>query len=135
MVHKYKPPTEWDIAGFLCSDCHIEKTKEFVLKKQEEKAKYENAPDKCAICETDLIDDIDKKNKPRWQWNLDAGSLLCKGCYDKREADYLQELNFCASCNQKLGFVRYHPKPTWGIKGQMCRECCDKQNTTMKGRI
>ena len=127
LKHKYKPQAEWNIQGLLCADCHMEKTKEFILKKQEEKRRLEEAPPECAICKKELTLEIDK-NKPRWQWNIESGSMLCKNCYDSKEAQYDKILNFCAICNKKIGFIRYNPKPKWEIEGQLCRECWDKKN-------
>ena len=127
LKHKYKPQADWNIYGLLCADCHIEMTKKFILKKQDEKKKLEEAPAKCAICGKDIILEIDK-NKPRWQWNMESGSVLCKDCYDSKEVDYDKKLNFCAICNKKMGFIRYNPKPKWEIEGQLCRECWDKKN-------
>jgi hypothetical protein len=126
--HKYKPSREWNINGLLCADCHIEKTKEFVLKKQEEKRRLE---DICAICKKDLIVEIDK-NTPRWQWNMEAGMRLCKICFDKRQLDYDKLLNLCALCDKRIGLIRYNPKPKWNIEGQLCRDCWDKLNQTRK---
>jgi hypothetical protein len=122
--HKYKPLREWNINGFLCSDCNIEKTKEFMIKKQEEKRKLEVI---CAICKKDLIVEIDK-NRPRWQWNMEAGTILCKICFDKKQSDYDKLMNLCALCNKRIGLIRYNPKPKWNIEGQLCRDCWDKQN-------
>ena len=78
--HKYKPSDEWNIEGLLCADCHIEKTKEFLIKEQE-------TPDRCAICNKELTADEDM-NKPRWQWNMESGTLVCKSCFQKKDADY-----------------------------------------------
>jgi hypothetical protein len=105
----------------------MEKTKESILKKQEEKRRLEEAPHECTICKKELTLEIDK-NKPRWQWNMESGSMLCKNCYDSKEAQYDKILNFCAICNKKIGFIRYNPKPKWEIEGQLCRECWDKKN-------
>ena len=43
MKHKYKPPDDSGIEGLLCADCHIDKTKEQVLKKQEEKKRHQGS--------------------------------------------------------------------------------------------
>lgn len=115
--------------GFLCGDCHIEKTKEFVLKKQEEKKNFDDGHNLCALCNKDLTLQIDK-NKPKWQWNIDIEGALCKNCYEKKEAEYNKMINFCAICNNKIGFIRYNPKPKWKIKGQLCKECWDTRNQT-----
>ncbi len=29
--HKYKPSPDWNIEGLLCSDCHFEKTRDFII--------------------------------------------------------------------------------------------------------
>lgn len=114
LKRKYKPQEEWKIEGFLCSDCHIEKTKEFALKK-----------DVCAICKGDPGDIA---LKPRWQWNMELGSVLCQTCFNNKDADFNKKLEFCIICNRKMGFVRYNPKPAWKIDGQMCRSCWDSRN-------
>lgn len=123
--HKYKPSEEWGIEGMLCSSCHLEKTKEFMLKQKE-------IPDRCAVCKKELADHDDNDDadryKPRWQWEMEPGTLLCKSCYQKKEADYNRKLNFCAVCNGKLGLFYYHPKPAWQIEGNLCRKCWDRQN-------
>lgn len=118
LQHKYKPKEEWNMQGYLCSDCHIEKTKEFALKPRE--------ADRCAICKAELGDIA---VKPRWQWEMESGSLLCQPCFNKKDADYSKKLNFCAVCGAKIGFVRYNPKPAWKIQGQVCRKCWDGRNT------
>jgi hypothetical protein len=123
--HKYKPSEEWGIEGMLCSNCHIEKTKEFILKQKE-------IPDRCAICNKELAyhDDGNKEDryKPKWQWEMESGTLLCKSCYEKKDAAYNKKLNFCAICNGKLGLFFYHPKPAWQIEGNLCRQCWDDRN-------
>jgi uncharacterized CHY-type Zn-finger protein len=116
--HKYKPDKDWGIEGLLCSDCHIEKTKEFMIKEEE-------TPDTCAICGKELGD---VANKPKWQWEMEPGTLLCDSCYRKKDADYNKKTNFCAICNGKLGMFYYHPKPAWHIEGNLCRKCWDNRN-------
>lgn len=116
--YKYKPGEEWGIEGLLCSDCHIEKTKEFMLKKVE-------APDICAICGKEIAGD---SCKPRWQWEMEQGNLLCKSCFEKKDTDYNKKTNFCAACNGKLSMFYYHPKPAWHIEGNLCRNCWDSKN-------
>jgi hypothetical protein len=119
--HKYKPAKEWNIGGFLCADCHIEKTKEFIAKQQQ----YEEIPDSCIICKKELKTE---KKKPRWQWNIDSGSFLCIDCFEKKELSYEKRQNFCSICNKKMGFIRYNPKPKWNIDGQLCKICWDRRN-------
>lgn len=104
----------------LCGLCHLEKTKEFTIEQKE-------IPDICAICKKELGDHQDRY-KPRWQWEMESGTLLCKSCYQKKDADYNKKLNFCAICNCKLGMFHYHPKPAWQIDGNLCRKCWDRQN-------
>ena len=128
LKHKYKPPSEWNIDGYLCADCHIEKTKEFILKSQEEKKRIAEEPDLCIICGKKILLELDK-NKPKWQWNIKSqGNLLCKNCYETKEQEFNKKLNFCKICNKKMGFIRYNPKPQWSIDGQLCRECWDRRN-------
>jgi hypothetical protein len=118
--YKYKPNEDWNLDGLLCSDCHIEKTKEFMLKQEEEK---------CAVCDKEIIEKEDR-NKPKWQWEMESGVLLCKACFQKKDSDYNKRMNSCAICNGKLGMFFYHPKPAWHIEGNLCRKCWDKQNNT-----
>ncbi|MDQ3837062.1 MAG: hypothetical protein M3270_09030 [Thermoproteota archaeon] len=98
--HKYKPNEEWEIEGMLCSSCHIEKTKQFIMEQKE-------TPDTCAICKKELAEQ--DQNKPKWQWEMESGTLLCKSCYQKKDADYNKKMNFCTVCNCKLGLFFYHP--------------------------
>jgi hypothetical protein len=118
--YKYKPNEEWDIDGLLCGDCHIEKTKEFILKQEVEN---------CALCGKELIEKEDK-NKAKWQWEMESGTLLCVTCFQKKDTEYSKRMNFCSICNGKLGMFFYHPKPAWHIEGNLCRKCWDKQNNT-----
>jgi hypothetical protein len=104
----------------LCGSCHLEKTKEFILEQKE------IIPDICAICKKELADE--DRNKPKWQWEMESGSLLCKSCYQKKDADHNKKLNFCAICSGKLGLFFYHPKPAWQIEGNLCRKCWDLRN-------
>jgi hypothetical protein len=118
--HRYKPGEEWGIEGLLCGDCHIEKTREFMLKQAE-------TPDTCAMCGKEIADK--ESHKPKWQWEMESGTLLCKSCFEKKDADYNKKMNFCAICNGKLGMFYYHPKPAWHIQGHLCRKCWDSQNS------
>ncbi|MEO9319552.1 MAG: hypothetical protein ABI361_02655 [Nitrososphaera sp.] len=122
LKHKYKPGKDWGIEGFLCADCHIEKTKEFMLKEQEVQ------PELCALCRQEIEEGTGKK--ARWQWNLDAGAVVCDSCFDSKESEYEKAVNYCSVCNVKMGFVRYNPKPAWKLKGQLCRKCWDQRNST-----
>jgi len=117
--YKYKPSKEWGIDGKLCSDCHIEKTREFMTKEAE-------APDICVSCGKEIIGD---SRKPKWQWEMEPGSLLCKLCFDRKESDFNKKTNFCVICNTKLGMIYYHPKLTWNIEGKLCRKCWDSRNS------
>jgi hypothetical protein len=127
LKHKYKPSKDWKIQGSLCGDCHTLKTKEFVIKQQEEKERQEKEANRCSICGLDIEIDS-KKFKPRWQWNMNNESILCNKCYDNKESEFQKERNYCAICNRALKFFRYHPKPKWNIKGQLCKECWDRRN-------
>jgi hypothetical protein len=134
--HKYKPSPDWNIEGLLCSDCHIEKTRDFILKAEIEKRKESEQKEReertCHLCKT-LIDLDGEKKKPEWKWNMNDGIILCAQCYSKTEAEFNRKLNFCAICNKKIGFFRYNPKQKWKIDGQLCRKCWDEQN--MKGKM
>lgn len=115
--HKYKPGEEWGIVGLLCGSCHFEKTKEFMTRQQE-------TPDICAMCSKEIMEDA---KKPKWQWEMEPGKLLCKSCFQKKDADYEKKVNFCAVCSGKLGMFYYHPKPAWHIQGNLCKKCWDSQ--------
>lgn len=121
--------------GLLCSDCHIEKTRDFVLRAEEEKKRELKQKEKedrtCDRCNNMIALDTDKK-KPEWKWNMDNVKVLCPQCYEKTEADFNKKLNFCAVCDIKMGFIRYNPKPKWRIDGQLCRRCWDEQNSKSK---
>lgn len=117
--HKYKPGKEWGIQGLLCGSCHVEKTKEFMIRQEE-------TPDRCAMCK-EIVEDGEK---PRWQWEMESGTLLCKSCFQKKDADYNKKISFCSVCGGKLGMFYYHPKPAWHMQGNLCRKCWDGQ----KGR-
>jgi hypothetical protein len=117
LKHKYKPQAEWKIDGYLCSDCHIEKAKEFASRPAD--------PDRCAVCGCDLPDIA---VKPKWNWEMAPGSLLCQPCFNKKGAEHDKKLNYCAVCGAKLGFIHYNPKPAWKVEGKMCRKCWDGRN-------
>lgn len=125
--HKYKANEGWGIDGMLCGNCHLEKTKEFIMKQKEKL-------DRCAICNKEIAERdgaTADRNKPKWQWEMESGTLLCKMCYQKKDAEYNKKVNFCAICNGKLGLFFYHPKPAWHISGNLCRKCWDRQNNMM----
>lgn len=73
-----------------------------------------------------------ESKKPEWRWNLDNAQPMCIECYERKSMEYEKITNYCNGCNKKLGFVRYNPKPLWGIKGQLCRSCWDLKNSTFK---
>ncbi|MGZ5472106.1 MAG: hypothetical protein ACXW1A_05935 [Nitrososphaeraceae archaeon] len=127
LEHKYKPHKEWDIKGMLCSDCHIIKTKEYIVKNQLEKEKQEKELDTCSICGLHIKSESEKV-KPRWQWNLERGTVLCNNCYEKKENKFEKERNYCFICGTHLKFFRYNPKPDWKLQGQLCRNCWDNRN-------
>jgi hypothetical protein len=134
--HKYKPSPNWNIKGLLCSDCHFEKTRDFILNAEREKEKESKRKElqdrTCRLCNSIIGLDHEKK-KPNWKWGMDSETVLCTPCYDKMEADFERKKNFCAICDKKIGFFRYNPKQKWRIDGQLCRQCWDNQN--MKGKI
>lgn len=123
--HRYKPAREWNMGEdlMLCGGCHVEKTKEFMLRQQEAEA----AADVCAMCKKEIAEGA-KASKPRWQWEMEAGSLLCQTCYEKKDAEFNKKLNYCALCGAKIGIIRYNPKPAWKVEGQLCRKCWDGRN-------
>ena len=134
--HKYKPSPDWNIEGLLCSDCHIEKTRDFILTAERDKKKESELKEiedrTCHMCNNVIDLEIEKK-RPDWKWGMDAGIVLCLECYNKRESDFNRKLNYCAICGGKIGFFRYNPKQKWRIDGQLCRQCWDKEN--LKGKV
>jgi hypothetical protein len=121
--YKYRPGKGWNMQGLLCSDCHIEKTKEFMMRDQS----VDEAPDTCAVCGKEITSD-DDRNKPKWQWEMESGVLVCNACYKKKDDSYNKKMNFCSVCNSRLGLIFYHPKPVWKIEGNLCRKCWDDRN-------
>lgn len=121
--HRYRPAKEWNIQGWLCADCHIDKIRDFMLSHK----KDNEAPDTCAICGKLIALERDR-NKPKWQWGLDSDRAVCKTCYQKRDEEYNKRMNFCALCKGRLGTFFYHPKPEWKIDGNLCRKCWDGRN-------
>ena len=85
---KYKPEKSWNITGYLCSDCHMKTTKEFMIKQKEKEEKNSQKQDKCFVCH-DIVDQ-EKKKKARWQWGMENDILLCEKCYTQKEQDYQQ---------------------------------------------
>src|SRR5215217_5974000 len=83
LQHKYKPYKEWKINGMLCSDCHIIKTKEYIVKQQIEKEKkdkeFEKERNYCSICGTNLRF---IRYNPKPKWNMSG--QLCRKCWDQR---------------------------------------------------
>ena len=83
----------------------------------------------CFVCNNLISGEI---KKPEWRWNLNTSQPMCIECYERKSKEYEKINNYCNGCNKKLGFIRYNPKPLWGIKGQLCRTCWDLKNSTFK---
>ena len=78
---------------------------------------------------------LDEEGKrPHWKWNFDKNLRYCDKCYKIKEDDYEKLINYCITCNSKLGFIRYNPKPKWKIKGQLCRKCWDNKNSKYEAK-
>jgi hypothetical protein len=122
---RYKPNKLWQINGYLCNNCHIDKTREFMLKKQQEDKLAEKKEEYCFVCNKKLDDE---RKKPPWKWNMESGIFLCPVCFSQKESEYEKRLNYCVRCDAKIGFIRYNPKPKWNIQGQLCRPCWDILN-------
>ena len=86
------------------------------MKNQLEKEKEERALNTCSMCGFHIKSEIEKV-KPRWQWNLERGSILCHICYEKKDKEFDKERNYCSICGSNLKFFRYNPKPHWNISG------------------
>ena len=81
----------------------------------------------CFMCKKIIAGE---SKKPEWKWNLDTSQSMCVQCYERKSKEYEKIRNCCNQCNKKLGFIRYNPKPLWGINGQLCRSCWDLKNST-----
>ena len=125
---KYKPDKSWNIAGYLCSDCHMKTAREFMIRQKEEEEKINKKQNQCFVCNN--IIESEKKKKPRWQWDMENDIFLCEKCYNQKESAYQTKINFCVKCGKKIGFIRYNPKPKWKIDGQLCRKCWDTINVS-----
>ncbi|MDW7641107.1 MAG: hypothetical protein ACKVN8_00065 [Nitrosarchaeum sp.] len=118
LTHKHKPKKEWNVNGYLCGDCHFDKSKEYY----EGKIKQS-----CVVCRTTKI--ISELWEPRWQWDMQG--LLCKECFDKKEASFEIKKKFCALCGATMGFIRHNPKSKWMIEGQLCGKCWDQKKAEL----
>lgn len=118
LKHKHKPKREWGVKGPVCGDCHVTKTTEFYEAK---------VIQPCAACGAKYR--ISDMWEPRWQWDMDG--LLCKACFDKKEAAHANRNAACAACGRKLKFIRYNPKPKWKVNGQLCRRCWDERKAEL----
>ncbi len=83
----------------------------------------------CLVCKNLISGEI---KKPEWKWNLSTNQSMCIECYERKSKEYEKLINYCNECNKKLGFIRYNPKPLWGMNGQLCRTCWDIKNSTFK---
>lgn len=129
--YRYKPPKGTKLEGFLCSNCHLEITKESILKENAEKEKLKNQPiveekDVCSLCKREISES--EIQRPSWKWNMERSTVLCKSCFKIKEKQFELEKNFCALCGKSLKFFRYNPKQSWNISGQLCRNCWDERN-------
>ena len=83
----------------------------------------------CFMCKEKISSEI---KKPEWKWNLNTIQPMCIVCYERKSKEYEKIINYCNECNKRLGFIRYNPKPLWGVNGQLCRACWDLKNSTFK---
>lgn len=112
LKHKHKPKKEWNIEGYLCADCHMDKNRQY----------FEGSMTQtCGACKSKKK--ITELWEPRWQWEMEG--LLCKSCFDDKEKTFNEKKAFCSICGSKLGFFRYNPKDKWKVEGQLCRNCWD----------
>ena len=112
LKHKHKPKKEWNIEGYLCADCHMDKNRQY----------FEGTMTQtCGACKSKKK--ITELWEPRWQWEMEG--LLCKSCFDDKEKTFNEKKAFCSICGSKLGFFRYNPKDKWKVEGQLCRNCWD----------
>lgn len=82
----------------------------------------------CSFCQCKIETDV---LRPNWRWGLEPNTSLCNDCYAKKRSEFERRMNFCNTCNKKLGFIRYNPKPKWKMTGQMCRKCWDSRNISL----
>jgi hypothetical protein len=137
---RYKPRSEWNMVGLLCGDCHIKKTMEYSedthqreKQRQHRNEEHELETAKCAVCDGKITSEVEQL-KPKWQWNMDSNSMLCKRCFARKDLEYEKRINYCALCGTKMSFFRYNPKPRWRVEGQLCRRCWDTSNARWKNQ-
>lgn len=113
-THKHKPKKEWNMQYPLCADCYMNTMSQYY---------YGTFKQKCVKC--GVQQKITDLWEPRWQWDMEG--LLCKSCFDAKEADFNHKKEACSICGVKMSFFRYNPKSEWKIEGQLCRKCWDEQ--------
>ncbi len=116
---------------FLEPNSNSDKENKLTLQEETEDEKgieIENE-DICTRCKENLGDEW---KKPHWKWNMDKNIKFCFNCYKVKEIEYEKMINYCITCDSKLKFYRYNPRPEWKIKGQLCRKCWDFKNSTYK---
>lgn len=129
--YKYKPPKDANLEGFLCGDCHLELTKESIIRENVEKENFKNQQvnekEICSVCNREVPES--EIERPKWQWNMERGAVFCSSCFHIKEKQFEIERNFCSVCGKSLKFFRYNPKQSWNIIGQLCRKCWDEKNS------
>ena len=119
-----------EYSRFLCSDCHMKITRGVCQSNRKKKKKKLNKKQNQCLSVMISFRSGDQKKNPRWQWALENDIALCEKCYNQKELDYQNKINFCLKCGKKIGFIRYNPKPKWKIDGQLCRKCWDTMNVS-----
>ncbi|MFQ5941288.1 MAG: hypothetical protein ACE5KA_06295 [Nitrososphaerales archaeon] len=109
---------EWEIHGFLCGDCHVDKMKEFYVEGKKPRFQV------CELCGRKL----DPKDAYELHKGLNLTSKICADCFGIKRKEMDKKLESCSTCGKKLGFFRYNPKRQWGIDGQLCKQCWDYHN-------
>jgi len=106
------------VEGPLCGDCYIAQMQKY----------YDlSVKQKCVMCSTEK--NVPDLWEPKYSWEMKG--LLCKTCFDKKDAEYNKSKTFCGTCGKKLGVIRYNPKRQWALQGQLCKECWDSQKAKM----
>ena len=75
------------------------------------------------LTDTESINDATEDEK----FDVVYSCLRCATKVSSSELNRLPEIK--CICGNKLGLIRYNPKSSWKIKGQLCRNCWDTTKT------
>jgi hypothetical protein len=68
--------------------------------------------------------------RPVYRWGLSCSTLLCKGCYDEKQAAYDVKLRTCTACGTVKDDVTDVTSPPWQWNmeqgSRLCHDCYDR---------